>query len=175
MLHLRPECERCRRALAPNGGDARICTYECTFCTPCAEELDHLCPNCGGELVARPRPAHPDAALVDANDAISALDRSAHGFREAFRARRLSLTVAVWPAGGEDHQRPHAEDEVYLVLRGRGRIAAGDADFAVRPGSAVYVAAGVDHRFHSIEEDLETVVFWSPPRSRDVGPGAGGP
>ena len=175
MLDLRPECERCHRALAPNAGDARICTYECTFCADCAAELGGTCPNCDGELVVRPRPAHPDAALVDLERECAKLDRSTHSFRQAFRARRLSLTVAVWPAGGEDEQRPHAEDEVYLVLRGRGRITAGEEDFAVGPGSAVYVAAGVEHRFHSIEEDLETVVFWSPPRARDVGPDARGP
>ena len=171
---MRAECERCASPLNARV-EAFICSYECTFCAPCAEQLDETCPNCGGELVARPRPAHPDAALVELNDAIAGLGRSAHGFREAFRARTLSLTVAVWPAGGEDEQRPHAEDEVYLVLRGRGRVRAGEEDFAVGPGSAVYVAAGVEHRFHSIEEDLETVVFWSPPRARDVGPGAAAP
>jgi hypothetical protein len=48
------ECERCRTVLAPDG-HARICSYECTFCIDCAEELDGRCPNCGGELVARPR------------------------------------------------------------------------------------------------------------------------
>jgi hypothetical protein len=54
-LEMRTECERCGVALAPDG-DARICSYECTFCPGCAEELGP-CPNCGGELVARPRRA----------------------------------------------------------------------------------------------------------------------
>jgi len=53
-LELREQCERCGTALAA-GGDARICSYECTFCPACADALDHVCPNCGGELVARPR------------------------------------------------------------------------------------------------------------------------
>jgi hypothetical protein len=53
-LELRTECERCGAALAPDG-EARICSYECTFCVSCANELQSLCPNCGGELVARPR------------------------------------------------------------------------------------------------------------------------
>ncbi|HEX7083988.1 MAG TPA: DUF1272 domain-containing protein [Gaiellaceae bacterium] len=53
-LELRPVCERCGAATPPDG-PAAICSYECTFCTGCAEALDHVCPNCGGELVARPR------------------------------------------------------------------------------------------------------------------------
>ena len=53
-LELRTECERCGAALAPDG-DARICSYECTFCVSCADELNGICPNCGGELVPRPR------------------------------------------------------------------------------------------------------------------------
>ncbi|HTR33036.1 MAG TPA: DUF1272 domain-containing protein [Gaiellaceae bacterium] len=52
-LEMREACERCGAAL-PAGGEARICSYECTFCVGCAEELG-ACPNCGGELVARPR------------------------------------------------------------------------------------------------------------------------
>jgi uncharacterized protein len=55
-LELREACERCGAALAP-GGEAYICSYECTFCGACAEELDHVCPNCAGELVRRPRRA----------------------------------------------------------------------------------------------------------------------
>jgi hypothetical protein len=62
MLQLRPNCECCDRDLPPESSDARICSYECTFCLACAgERLRHRCPNCGGELVARPR--RPAAAL----------------------------------------------------------------------------------------------------------------
>ena len=53
-LEMRTVCERCGNALAPDG-DARICSFECTFCVDCADSMDHVCPNCGGELVARPR------------------------------------------------------------------------------------------------------------------------
>jgi hypothetical protein len=53
-LEMRPECERCGGSLAEEGV-AFICSYECTFCKGCAAGMDHLCPNCGGELVARPR------------------------------------------------------------------------------------------------------------------------
>ena len=57
-LELRTVCERCGAGLTP-GGAAFICSYECTFCPACASELEHVCPNCGGELVARPRRAEP--------------------------------------------------------------------------------------------------------------------
>jgi hypothetical protein len=55
MLELRPSCECCDRDLPPDSPDARICTYECTFCADCVEtRLGGICPNCGGNLVARP-------------------------------------------------------------------------------------------------------------------------
>lgn len=59
MLELRPNCECCDRDLPPESRDALICTFECTFCTDCAEtRLAGICPNCGGDLVRRPiRPA----------------------------------------------------------------------------------------------------------------------
>ncbi|KQP17653.1 DUF1272 domain-containing protein [Pseudorhodoferax sp. Leaf267] len=56
MLELRPGCECCNRDLPPDSPEARICSFECTFCEDCASQrLAGLCPNCGGELVARPR------------------------------------------------------------------------------------------------------------------------
>jgi hypothetical protein len=59
MLQLRPNCECCDRDLPPDSAEARICTFECTFCAACADKtLRGVCPNCGGELVRRPiRPA----------------------------------------------------------------------------------------------------------------------
>ncbi|NIE64297.1 DUF1272 domain-containing protein [Burkholderia sp. Ax-1719] len=56
MLQLRPGCECCNKDLPPDSADARICTFECTFCSDCTDTvLKGICPNCGGELVARPR------------------------------------------------------------------------------------------------------------------------
>ena len=55
MLELRPTCEHCSKALPPASTEARICSFECTFCTTCAESKLHgRCPNCGGDLVRRP-------------------------------------------------------------------------------------------------------------------------
>ena len=56
MLQLRPNCECCNRDLPPQSEEALICSFECTFCRTCASSmLKGKCPNCGGELVARPR------------------------------------------------------------------------------------------------------------------------
>jgi hypothetical protein len=63
MLKLRPNCECCDRDLPPDSLDARICTFECTFCATCVDTLLHgVCPNCHGEFVRRPR--RPPAMLA---------------------------------------------------------------------------------------------------------------
>jgi hypothetical protein len=54
MLEMRPDCERCGTDLPADEGGAFICSFECTFCSPCAETLDERCPTCGGELLDRP-------------------------------------------------------------------------------------------------------------------------
>jgi uncharacterized protein len=62
-LELRPNCEYCDKDLPPDASEARICSYECTFCAACAEGvLNGVCPNCGGNLV--PRPIRPAALLA---------------------------------------------------------------------------------------------------------------
>ncbi len=56
MLQLRPSCECCNKDLPPESTEARICSFECTFCVSCVDSvLGGKCPNCGGEFVARPR------------------------------------------------------------------------------------------------------------------------
>jgi uncharacterized protein len=55
-LEIRNKCERCEQFLGPVDA-AYICTYECTFCPECTQTMNSVCPNCGGELVRRPRPA----------------------------------------------------------------------------------------------------------------------
>jgi hypothetical protein len=59
MLELRPSCENCNKALPPAAPEARVCSYECTFCADCVEQvLGNVCPNCGGGFEKRPvRPA----------------------------------------------------------------------------------------------------------------------
>jgi hypothetical protein len=63
MLALKPNCECCDKDLPPSATDARICSFECTFCARCVESrLDNTCPNCGGNFV--PRPIRPRAKLM---------------------------------------------------------------------------------------------------------------
>lgn len=60
MLEIRPTCENCNKSLPFDSQEAMICTFECTFCKDCVEHvLKHICPNCGGNFVERPkRPKH---------------------------------------------------------------------------------------------------------------------
>lgn len=82
---------------------------------------------------------------------------------EFLRSSHLSAGIYRLAAGATDTQSPHAEDEIYYVLRGRGRFRAGSEDTDVRPGAVIFVPARLEHRFHSIEEDLELLVLFAPP------------
>lgn len=92
-------------------------------------------------------------------------DADGHGYVDFLASEKLSVGLAVWPAGTVDRQRPHTEDEVYYVISGRGLIRVAGEDRPVKPGSLVFVATGVEHRFHDIEEDLRVLVFWAPPHA----------
>lgn len=87
--------------------------------------------------------------------------RAAH-YVEFLRKPALSMGLYTIPAGGVDPQQPHTEDEVYFVTAGRAIIRIDDEDRPVRAGSILYVAAEVEHRFHSIEEELSVLVFFAP-------------
>jgi hypothetical protein len=66
MLELRPTCEHCNTSLPPDSLEARICSYECTFCAACVQQVLHnVCPNCGGGFV--PRPVRPSKNWKDDN------------------------------------------------------------------------------------------------------------
>ena len=93
-------------------------------------------------------------------------DEQGHGYVDFLASEKLSVGLAVWPAGSVDGQRPNEEDEVYYVIDGRGFIRVTDEDRALKPGSLVFVAAHVEHRFHDIEEDLRVLVFWAPPHKK---------
>lgn len=96
------------------------------------------------------------------------LDRHAAAgerYHEFLRQPSLSLGLYVLPAGADDAQSPHAEDEVYFVVSGRARFRCGDADRAVGPNDLLFVEAHAPHRFHAIEEDLSLLVFFTPAHS----------
>jgi mannose-6-phosphate isomerase-like protein (cupin superfamily) len=103
---------------------------------------------------------------LDGPDGLSAL-RAATGepYLEFLCAATMSAGLYVLPAGATDDQTPHAEDELYVVLRGSAVLEVGGEDRPVGPGSTVYVARGVEHRFHSIGEELAVMVVFAPPET----------
>ncbi|PKB72638.1 MAG: hypothetical protein BZY75_06035 [SAR202 cluster bacterium Io17-Chloro-G7] len=84
-------------------------------------------------------------------------------YHEFFRTETLSLGLYVLTAGEKDPQSPHTEEEVYYILEGQGMIWVADEDRPLTAGSTVFVGVGVEHRFHSITQDLKMLVFWAPP------------
>lgn len=93
---------------------------------------------------------------------ISQQKDSNKAYLEFLKVPDLSMGLYVLPAGGTDPQSPHTEDEVYYVVSGKAKIKVADEDRAVQAGSVVYVAKNVEHRFHSIEEELTVIVFFAP-------------
>ena len=93
MLQIRPNCELCNRALAPDSTAARICSYECTFCSDCVREvLENVCPNCGGGFARRPiRPV---------------------------RERRKGVSLGRQPASTEAVRSPYSEEEIRTFASG---------------------------------------------------------
>jgi mannose-6-phosphate isomerase-like protein (cupin superfamily) len=113
------------------------------------------------------------AEAFEVDDVIAARAGRGHVYEDEIRSDLLSVGLATWPAGTEDTQQPHTEDEVYHVVRGRARIVVAGEARSVGPGSVVFVATGVEHRFVDVEEDLHVLVFWAPPRrSRRPAPDA---
>jgi mannose-6-phosphate isomerase-like protein (cupin superfamily) len=83
-------------------------------------------------------------------------------YLEFLKVPDLSMGLYVLPAGGTDPQSPHTEDEIYYVVSGRAKILVADENRDVQPGSILYVAKNIAHRFHSIEEELTVLVFFAP-------------
>ena len=83
-------------------------------------------------------------------------------YQEFLRVPSMSAGLYVLEAGAEDPQSPHQQDEIYYVVSGRATIAVAGEDRRVEPGSVVFVAARVEHRFHSIDERLELLVLFAP-------------
>jgi mannose-6-phosphate isomerase-like protein (cupin superfamily) len=93
---------------------------------------------------------------------ISEQKSSGKPYLEFLRVPDLSMGLYVLPAGGTDPQSPHTEDEVYYVVSGKAKIRVGEEDRDVEAGSIVYVTKDMEHRFHSIEEELKVLVFFAP-------------
>src|SRR5262245_60624294 len=89
-------------------------------------------------------------------------ERTNRRYLEFLRVPALSAGLYVLPAGGVDPQKPHTEDEVYHVIAGRGRFTCEGQTIDVQAGTSIYVAAGDEHRFHDIAEELAILVFFAP-------------
>jgi mannose-6-phosphate isomerase-like protein (cupin superfamily) len=87
---------------------------------------------------------------------------SGKSYREFLRVSTMSAGLYVLAAGADDLQKPHHEDEMYYVVRGRARFRAGEEDGEVSAGSVLYVAAEVEHKFYDITEELAVLVFFAP-------------
>jgi mannose-6-phosphate isomerase-like protein (cupin superfamily) len=105
--------------------------------------------------------------VLSIGDVLSGLSSKRHDASEVVRAPSGSLSVSASrrPIGSTDDQRPHAEDEVYYVIRGRAMFESDGGAVPVVAGSLVFVPAGAEHRFADITEDMQTLIFWSPARA----------
>jgi mannose-6-phosphate isomerase-like protein (cupin superfamily) len=91
--------------------------------------------------------------------------QSGKSYFEFLRVPAMSAGIYTLAAGAADPQSPHEQDEMYCVVRGRARFKVGSEDQAVGAGSVIFVAAGVEHRFQTIEEELTVLVFFAPAES----------
>ena len=83
-------------------------------------------------------------------------------YLEFLRMPAMSAGVYTLPAGATDPQKPHKEDEMYYVVRGRARMRVGARTVPSAQGSVIFVAAEVEHRFYDIAEELVLLVFFAP-------------
>lgn len=91
--------------------------------------------------------------------------QSGKSYLEFLQIPAMSAGVYTLPAGSADPQKPHKEDEMYYVVRGRARMLVGSEDRVVSAGSVIFVAAEVEHHFHDITEELVVLVFFAPAES----------
>jgi len=100
--------------------------------------------------------------VFDIDAAGRALEATGASWKQFLRVEALSAGLLRLKSGERDPQQPHTEDEVYFVMRGRARFVAGTSEHEVKPGTVIYVEAGREHRFESVEEDLEALVVFAP-------------
>ena len=99
------------------------------------------------------------------DDLLKAHAESGKLYHEFLRVPDMSAGLYILPAGTQDPQSPHAEDEMYYVISGKGQFFYDGEDVEVEAGSTLYVPKTIEHRFHSIEEDLVIIVIFAPQES----------
>ena len=107
--------------------------------------------------------------IFDIGQLVSQRTESDRAYLEFFRRPSLSMGIYHNRVGELDKQQPHSEDEIYYVVAGRATVRIGVEDRPVAPASIVFVAAKVDHRFHSITEDLTLLVLFAPAEGTAIG------
>jgi mannose-6-phosphate isomerase-like protein (cupin superfamily) len=100
--------------------------------------------------------------LFTMSELLTTRAQSGRLYHEFLQVPSMSAGVYQLAAGGRDPQQPHTEDELYYIVQGRAQIQVADEHKAVEAGSLIFVAANVEHRFHSITEDLTVLVFFAP-------------
>ena len=103
--------------------------------------------------------------FFQASDLLDQRRQAGKLYLEFLRVPSMSAGLYVLAAGATDLQKPHNQDELYYVIRGRARMKAGDEDREVSAGSVIFVAAKVEHRFYDIREELALLVFFAPAES----------
>lgn len=109
--------------------------------------------------------ASPQFADFDLDRLVAERRGSGRLYHEFLRVPAMSAGLYELAAGSRDPQQPHAQDEIYYVISGSARFTAAGRERAVGPGAVLYVRAGVEHRFHDIEEDLSILVAFAPPEA----------
>jgi mannose-6-phosphate isomerase-like protein (cupin superfamily) len=104
----------------------------------------------------------PDAMFTHTGSIAAEHARRGNEYLEFLRVPSMSAGVYVLRTGASDRQSRHRQDELYYVLHGKARMRAGTQDQAVRQGSIIFLAAGVEHRFYDIEEEIALLVLFAP-------------
>jgi mannose-6-phosphate isomerase-like protein (cupin superfamily) len=107
----------------------------------------------------------PQQHFFDIDQLEGSRKKSGRSYFEFLRVSSLSAGVYLLAAGTTDTQKPHREDEMYYVVRGRARMRIGAEEQAVAAGSIIFVAANVQHSFYEIAEELVVLVFFAPAES----------
>ena len=120
-----------------------------------AEASDMAEPKFNQEQGETPKPVY------EAADLIKQRAESERPYLPFLNIATMDLGIYSLPKGGTDGQSPHALDEIYYVIHGKAKINISGTAHAVQPGSIIFVAAGDEHKFEEIEEDLDLLVFFS--------------
>lgn len=100
-------------------------------------------------------------ATFEVRELLEQQQQSRELYLEFLRNSDLNCGLYVLPAASTDPQQPHDEDEVYYVIQGSGSFTADGVESNVNPGTILFVKKGIEHRFHSIQEDLVILVFFA--------------